>query len=311
MIASLALQVTIPQQIVSTIYKVHNMAASRILFISGANTGLGFETVKALCDSQVSYRIILGSRSLEKGNAAIAEAQKLYPKSRSTLTAVQVDVESDESISNAFESISTNYGHLDVLVNNAGKYPIRLNRKLFGMWVDNSSIGGQFDQLLNDGRMSMREIWNKSWDVNVTGTHILTHTFMPLLLKSSDPRLIFITSGTSPLAESGETSLFVNKSPEKGWPKKSLLGVPAYRSSKTGLNMMRREWTRLLREDGVKTWCVSPGYLATGLGVGSAGNKQAGAIDPSIGAGFVRLVVEGGRDDDIGKAIRKDDVQPW
>lgn len=80
--------------------------------------------------------------------------------------------------------------------------------------------------------------------------------------------------------------LFVNK---------SLLSVPAYRSAKTGLNLAMREWTRLLKEDGVKTWCVSPGYFATGLGVGSEANKQAGEIDSSIGAEFVRSVVEGVR----------------
>ena len=33
--------------------------------------------------------------------------------------------------------------------------------------------------------------------------------------------------------------------------------------------MLMREWTRLLRNDGVKVWAVSPGFLATGLaGVG-------------------------------------------
>ncbi len=81
----------------------------------------------------------------------------------------------------------------------------------------------------------MREMWNKSWNVNTTSTYILTHTLMPLLLKSSDPRLIFITSGTSTLAETTNTALAVNRSPAEGWPKQSL-GVPAYRSSKTGMN---------------------------------------------------------------------------
>lgn len=112
------------------------------------------------------------------------------------------------------------------------------------------------------------------------------------------------------MAESGDLKLAVNKSPAKGWPKPSLV-LPAYRSSKTGLNMMMREWTRLLKEDGVKTWCVSPGFLATGLGAGQESNKQMGAQDPTIGANFVRDVVEGARDIDIGKVIRKDDVQPW
>jgi hypothetical protein len=36
-----------------------------------------------------------------------------------------------------------------------------------------------------------------------------------------------------------------------------------------------------------------------------------GAIDPAIGGNFVKDVVEGKRDGDVGKVIRKDGVQPW
>ena len=162
----------------------------------------------------------------------------------------------------------------------------------------------------------MREMWNKTWDVNVTGTYIVTHTLMPLLLKSPDPRLVFITSGTATLAESTNLAVPVNHSPkEKGWPKDvqsfSGVGVPAYRSAKTGLNMMMREWLRLLREDGVKCWSVSPGMLATGLMGDPEFMKRLGALDPSVGADFVKSVVEGERDGDVGLAVRKAGVQPW
>lgn len=43
-------------------------------------------------------------------------------------------------------------------------------------------------------------MWAKTWDVNVTGTHLLTSALMPLLLKSPDPRLLFVTSGAARLA---------------------------------------------------------------------------------------------------------------
>jgi len=36
-----------------------------------------------------------------------------------------------------------------------------------------------------------------------------------------------------------------------------------------------------------------------------------GAQDPSIGADFTVDVIEGKRDKDVGKAIRKDMIQPW
>lgn len=167
-----------------------------------------------------------------------------------------------------------------------------------------------FDKEILQGNMTIREAWNRSWNVNTTGTYVLTHTFAPLLLKSSDPRLLFITSGTSTLAECTNQALAVNKPAPKGWPK-SGFSAASYRSSKTGMNMMMREWVRIFQDDGVKIWAVSPGFLATGLGGNQEQNKQMGAIDPVIGADFVRDVVEGVRDHDVGKVIRRDDVQPW
>jgi NAD(P)-dependent dehydrogenase (short-subunit alcohol dehydrogenase family) len=171
-------------------------------------------------------------------------------------------------------------------------------------------IGTQLDQQFYLGRMGMREMWNKTWDVNTTGTYILTHTLAPLLLKSSDPRLVFVTSGLSTLTEHENPMIPLNKSPGKGWPKEGY-AVAAYRSSKTGMNMMMREWSRILKEDGVKVWCISPGFLATGLGSDAETNKKMGAEDPMLGANFVRDVIEGAWDRDVGKVIRRSGVQPW
>lgn len=265
------------------------MASNPVLLITGANTGLGFETIKALCRSSRAYTILLGGRSIERANAAARKAQEEVPKSPSVIKTLQIDIEDDDSISQAFEYVTNQYGRLDILVNNAG---------------------AQLDPQFYQGKMTMREMWNKSWEVNTTGTHILTHTFVPLLLKSSDPRLIFITSGTSTLAESEDMSSKLNMSPKKGWPKE-MPAIAAYRSSKTGMNMMMREWIRILREDGVKIWCVSPGFLATGLGGNQERLEKMGAGDPTAGADFVRDVIEGARDQDVGKVIRRHDIQPW
>lgn len=158
--------------------------------------------------------------------------------------------------------------------------------------------------------MSLREMWDKSWSVNTTSTQVFTHIFAPLLLQSSSPRLIFITSGTSTLGEHDNQKLAVNQSPEMGWPKQNYM-VAAYRSAKCGMNMMMREWARILSNDGVKVWCISPGMLATGLGGNPEMLKKMGALDPAIGADFIRSVVEGQRDQDVGTVIRKDNTQPW
>lgn len=97
------------------------MASTRpVVLITGANTGLGFEIVKALCQSPKAYTVLLGGRDLAKAKAAAQEARSEFPNTPSTVTTLQVDIEDDDSILQAFERVSTEYGKLDVLVNNAG-----------------------------------------------------------------------------------------------------------------------------------------------------------------------------------------------
>jgi NAD(P)-dependent dehydrogenase (short-subunit alcohol dehydrogenase family) len=159
--------------------------------------------------------------------------------------------------------------------------------------------------------MTAREAWSKSWDVNVTGAHIMTTTFLPLLLKSQDPRLLFITSGLSSLQGASDPSNPKNFYPAAGLPKAQ--PFVGYRSSKVGLNMMMVEWSKVLKNDGVKVWAVAPGLLATSLGGDTELLKRLGAQHPSIGGDTIRRVVEGGRDADVGRVVREygTPIQPW
>ncbi len=278
-------------------YKYHMDPSSKpVVLITGANTGLGLAVVRALCHSSSAYQVLIGCRDVQKGEEAITTIQNEVPDSTSTLAVVQVDIASDESIQKAADQVSSQYGRLDALVNNAG---------------------ANFDAELQAGKMSHREVWNKTWDVNVSGAQVMTELFMPLLLKSNDPRLIFITSGTACLTETevSDNPMLerINAAPAAGWPKDPKISRhPAYRSCKSGLNMMMREWCRVLRNDGVKVWAVSPGFLATGLGgMGADVMKKLGAKDPSEGGEFIRDVIQGKRDHEQGKAIRVEAVQAW
>ncbi|KAI0095534.1 NAD(P)-binding protein [Hypoxylon sp. NC0597] len=268
----------------------------KIILVTGGNTGLGYEIVKALYQTDTPYEIIIGCRTPSKGEDAIAKVKSEVPQSPSSLSTLQVDLTSDESLEKAVEALQSKHGRLDVLINNGG---------------------AGFDNLVETGQMSVRDAFNATWDTNVSGTHVLTCLAVPLLLKSQDPRLMFVTSGTSSLTETERMDSpalqRINTSPPTGWPKPTTgVGLTMYRSAKTGLNMLMREWIRTLKNDGVKVWCISPGFLATGLGgVGPEKLKAMGALDPSVGGQFVKDVVQGKRDQDVGKVIRANMIQPW
>ncbi|KAL6406117.1 putative oxidoreductase [Ilyonectria robusta] len=172
---------------------------------------------------------------------------------------------------------------------------------------------------VTSGQISVREGWNQTYDVNVTGTHLFTSAIAPLLLASqaSPPRLLFISSGLSSIAELAAGSSPKYARAPAGWPKPKTPWF-SYRVSKTAMNMMVTEWARLLRDDGIAVFNVSPGFLNTGLGnnrvTGEEVNKAAmGALDPAIGANFCADVIQGKRDEQVWptKVIRKDMVQPW
>lgn len=94
--------------------------ASKIVFVTGGNGGIGFETVKALLSSNKPYHILMGSRSLSKAQEAIGSLHSDLPNVPNTVEAVQLDLTSDDSIEKSFETVETKYGHLDILINNAG-----------------------------------------------------------------------------------------------------------------------------------------------------------------------------------------------
>lgn len=91
-----------------------------VIFITGANTGIGYEAVKAFMTSPEAYHIILGSRSVSKGEEAVKQLREEFPSSKTTLELVEIDVTSDESIEVAYKKVSAGHDHIDALVNNAG-----------------------------------------------------------------------------------------------------------------------------------------------------------------------------------------------
>ena len=99
------------------------MADKSIVLITGGNTGIGYESVKALYASPQAHTILMGSRSLEKAAAAISQLKSEVSESKSEVVPIQIDIEDDSSIENAFKEVESKWGRVDALVNNAGTPP--------------------------------------------------------------------------------------------------------------------------------------------------------------------------------------------
>jgi NAD(P)-dependent dehydrogenase (short-subunit alcohol dehydrogenase family) len=132
---------------------------------------------------------------------------------------------------------------------------------------------------------------------------------MPLLLKSSDPRLIFV-AGLSQITQAS-VNYFPTPPQPAGWPKNIDFETIGYRCSKTALNMLMVDWNHKLKADGVKVWGVGPGFLATNLGAMKEKAVEMGAGDASAGGAVIKSVVEGERDADVGKLVNKNGISQW
>ena len=283
------------------------MAPTKIL-VTGGNTGIGFEVVKALLQSSKPSRIFLGSRSLQNANDAITKLRQEVSSIANTVEPLQVDLDSDESIEKAYEQLKSDPGYLDTLVNNAGKL-IRHHLDVYSQHADPS--GASFDLAFLDGSISLRESMTRSYNINVAGTHVLTHTLIPLLKQSSEPRLIFI-SGLAAINQAAK-NYFPTPPQPAGWPKNIPFETIGYRCSKVAMNMLMLDYNHKLKEDGVKVFAVGPGMNATSLGRSPERTKDmvAHLNHPSHGGQIIRSVVEGERDADVGKIVGKDGIVDW
>jgi NAD(P)-dependent dehydrogenase (short-subunit alcohol dehydrogenase family) len=88
----------------------------RVAVITGANTGLGYETAAALADH--GAHVVLAVRNLEKGKDAAARIAAQSPGAEVALQ--ELDLTSLDSIRAAAEQLRSEHDRIDLLINNAG-----------------------------------------------------------------------------------------------------------------------------------------------------------------------------------------------
>jgi NAD(P)-dependent dehydrogenase (short-subunit alcohol dehydrogenase family) len=157
------------------------MQNKRIALVTGANQGVGLQVAKELVANGVT--VLVGSRNFERGEAA---AKELGPGA----IALQLDVTDRGSIADAAERIRTEFGRLDLLVQNAD--------------ISNTRKGSlpvqEYFKISPASNTSLDEV-RAVWETNVFGVLAVYQAMLPLLRESSDARMVNVSSGVVSLTE--------------------------------------------------------------------------------------------------------------
>lgn len=194
--------------------------------ITGANKGIGLETTKQLLKKGLF--VYLGSRDIEKGNAIVNE---LNNNGLQNVKAIELDVTKPDTILSAKNIIEKEQGCLDILINNAG---------ISGIVPQNA---------LETGIDKFKEVF----EVNLYGVISITQTFIGLLQKSSEPRIVNVSTSVG--------SLSLQSNPN--WQAYDYAKYAVYASSKSALNMYTIHLAYELRDTAFKINAVCPGYTKT------------------------------------------------
>jgi len=88
----------------------------RTAVVTGANTGLGYETATALAAN--GAHVVLAVRNIEKGKAAADLIARAHPGA--SVAIQELDLTSLDSVRAAADQLRSNYDSIDLLINNAG-----------------------------------------------------------------------------------------------------------------------------------------------------------------------------------------------
>ena len=205
---------------------------NKVALVTGANRGIGFETVRQLAAQGIE--VFLAARTLQSAQEA---ANKLQDRSLSRIHPIQLDVTNASDRAAAVGQIENEFGHLDILVNNAAL---------------GAPEGTLLAKLTSDTpEKELQDVFN----TNVFSVLLLTHDLLPLLRKSDAGRIVNVSSTT------GSLTMQANRDPMLAYTKRF-----AYNASKSALNMFTIHLSQELEDTNIKVNSVLPGWVKTELG---------------------------------------------
>ncbi|SHN74999.1 SDR family NAD(P)-dependent oxidoreductase [Cryptosporangium aurantiacum] len=230
----------------------------QVALVTGANKGIGRAAAEQLAD--LGMTVVIGARDPRRGEEAAAALRE----AGGDVHAVTLDVTEEDVVRAAAAWIEERFGHLDVLINNAG---------ITGS--GQVSPADATDQIPSGVDLDMvRSVF----ETNVFGVIAVTNAVLPLLRRSRAPRIVNVSSHAG--------SLTLNS--DLDGPFAALLPSAAYSPSKSALTALTVQYAKELRKDGILVNAAAPGYVDTDS------NNHTGFLTPAQGAAvLVRLATLG------------------
>lgn len=239
----------------------------KIALVTGGNKGIGFEISRNLASAGCT--VLLGARDLGRGQQAL---QQLARTGLDDIHFIEIDVTKQNTIAAVARQIEEGFGHLDILMNNAG------------VNLRGDGLPGAADV----------DVVQKIFDTNFFGALRVAQAMLPLLRKSAVGRIVNISSGLG--------SLTFNSDP--AWTGRDVKYI-GYNASKAALNMLTVHLAYELRDTKIKVNSANPGYTKTDL------NNNQGTQPVEVGAieaTRLALVDDSGP---TGGSFSKDGPDPW
>lgn len=232
-----------------TAKKISNLTG-KIAIVTGTG-GVGLEDEIALAASGAT--VVVAGRNPKKGNDAIEKIRKQTPDAKVSFE--QIDLASLNSIKEFSQKIRDKFDHVDILINNAGI-------------------------MTPPERKTTSDGFELQFGTNYLATFALTGALLPLIKKSSDGRIVSLSSIAN---RQGKIELD-NLQAEKEYK-----AMPAYAQSKLAILMFSMELQRLSEQNGwgIKSIAAHPGVAQTNLIFNGAGrNSIQGFLRGTLGSLF-------------------------
>jgi NAD(P)-dependent dehydrogenase (short-subunit alcohol dehydrogenase family) len=204
------------------------MMKGKTVIVTGANTGIGFQTALALANLQAT--VIAIARSETKARETADQLRTLTGNNE--VQGYSADLASQKQIRMAAEKILTDFQKVDVLINNAAAWYSR-------------------HELTEEGI-------EKQLAINHLAPFLLTHLLLPAMAPSTDSRVITVSSDSHFHGRIHFDDIHL---------KNNYHGLRAYAQSKLGNVLFTYEFERRKKPGQPVINAVQPGLVKTNIGL--------------------------------------------